>query len=220
MTTDEFERTGKDWFATAKHPRFDRPYTHLAYQPMVELLVHLRVNGFKTYIVSGGGIEFMRVVAERLYGIPPDQVIGSSGKTRYELRNGVPTIVRLAELDFFDDKEGKPIAIQKFIGRRPLAAFGNSDGDLPMLQWTTAGAGRRRRGVDRSHRRRARVRIPGVADRAARAGPCRGAGARLDSRQHERRLETDFRRRGNEMKTARQKGLFDGRQLPDVEPVE
>ncbi len=106
---------------------------------MVELLGYLRANGFKTYIVSGGGIEFMRVIAERLYGIPPEQIIGSSGKTRYELRDGVPTIVRLPELDFFDDKEGKPVAIQKFIGRRPLAAFGNSDGDQQMLQWTAAG---------------------------------------------------------------------------------
>ena len=143
MTTDEFERIAKDWFATAKHPRFDRPYTDLAYQPMAELLAYLRANAFKTYIVSGGGIEFMRAVAERLYGIPPEQVIGSSGKTRYELRDGVPTIVRLPELDFFDDKDGKPVAIQKFIGRRPLAAFGNSDGDQQMLQWTAAGAGRR-----------------------------------------------------------------------------
>jgi len=143
MTTDEFERTGKDWFATAQHPRFNRPYMDLAYQPMRELLEHLRANGFKTFIVSGGGIEFMRVVAERLYGIAPDQVIGSSGKTRYELRNGAPAIVRLPELDFFDDKEGKPVAIQKFIGQRPLAAFGNSDGDQQMLQWTAAGPGRR-----------------------------------------------------------------------------
>ena len=110
---------------------------------MVELLGYLRANGFKTYIVSGGGIEFMRVIAEQLYGIPPEQVIGSSGKSKYELRNGVPVIVRLPELDFFDDKEGKPAAIQKFIGRRPIAAFGNSDGDLQMLQWTAAGPGRR-----------------------------------------------------------------------------
>ncbi len=110
---------------------------------MVELLGYLRANGFKTYIVSGGGIEFMRVIAEQLYGIPPEQVIGSSGKLKYELRNGVPVIVRLPELDFFDDKEGKPVAIQKFIGRRPIAAFGNSDGDLQMLQWTAAGPGRR-----------------------------------------------------------------------------
>ena len=143
MITDEFERIVNEWFARATHPRFNRAYTEMAYQPMVELLGYLRGNGFKTYIVSGGGIEFMRVIAEQLYGIPPEQVIGSSGKLKYELRNGVPVIVRLPELDFFDDKEGKPAAIQKFIGRRPIAAFGNSDGDLQMLQWTAAGPGRR-----------------------------------------------------------------------------
>jgi phosphoglycolate phosphatase-like HAD superfamily hydrolase len=143
MTTDEFERIGKAWFASAKHPRFNRPYTDMVFRPMVELLDHLRANGFKTYIVSGGGNEFMRVIAEQLYGIPPAQVIGSSGKLKYELRNGAPVIVRLPELDFFDDKEGKPAAIQKFIGQRPIAAFGNSDGDLQMLQWTAAGPGRR-----------------------------------------------------------------------------
>jgi phosphoserine phosphatase len=143
MTTDEFERVGKAWFASAKHPRFNRPYTDMAYRPMVELLDHLPANGFKTYIVSGGGIEFMRLIAEQQYGIPPAQVIGSSGKLRYEARDGAPVIVRLPELDFFDDKEGKPAAIQKFIGQRPIAAFGNSDGDLQMLQWTAAGAGRR-----------------------------------------------------------------------------
>ena len=142
MTSEEFDRTSREWFATARHPRFDRPYTELAYQPMVEVLAHLRENGFKTYIVSGGGIEFMRAISEPVYGIPPDQVIGSSGKTRYELRDGTPVLVKLAELDFFDDKEGKPQAIQKFIGRRPIAAFGNSDGDQQMLQWTAAGSGR------------------------------------------------------------------------------
>ena len=141
MTSDEFDRTAKNWLATARHPHFNRPYTDLAYQPMVELLGYLRANGFKTYIVSGGGIEFMRVISEQLYGIPPEQVIGSSGKIKYELRNGVPVIVRLPELDFFDDKEGKPVAIQKFIGRRPIAAFGNSDGDQQMLQWTAAAPG-------------------------------------------------------------------------------
>ncbi len=117
MITDEFERIVNQWFASATHPRFNRPYTEMAYHPMVEVLGHLRAHGFKTYIVSGGGIEFMRVIAEQLYGIPPEQVIGSSGKLSYELRNGVPVIVRLPELDFFDDKEGKPAAIQKFIGR-------------------------------------------------------------------------------------------------------
>jgi hypothetical protein len=143
MTSDEFDRTARDWFATARHPRFKRPYTDLAYKPMVELLGYLRANGFKTYIVSGGGIEFMRIISEPLYGIPPEQVIGSSGKLKYELRGGAPVIVRLPELDFFDDKEGKPVAIQKFIGQRPIAAFGNSDGDQQMLQWTAAGPGSR-----------------------------------------------------------------------------
>ncbi|HZO27988.1 MAG TPA: HAD family hydrolase [Chloroflexota bacterium] len=147
MTSEEFDRIAKEWFATARHPRFNRPYTDLAFQPMVELLGYLRANGFKTFIVSGGGIEFMRVISEQLYGIPPEQVIGSSGKTRYELRDGVPVLVRLPELDFFDDKDGKPTAIQKFIGRRPLAAFGNSDGDHQMLQWTAAGSGRRLMGL-------------------------------------------------------------------------
>ena len=109
---------------------------------MVEVLAHLRANGFRTYIVSGGGIEFMRAISDRMYGIPPDQVIGSSGKTKYELRDGTPVLVRLAEIDYFDDKEGKPVAIQKFIGQRPIAAFGNSDGDQQMLQWTAAGQGR------------------------------------------------------------------------------
>ena len=109
---------------------------------MVEVLDHLRANGFRTYIVSGGGIEFMRAISDRMYGIPPDQVVGSSGKTKYELRDGTPVLVRLAEIDFFDDKEGKPVAIQKFIGQRPIAAFGNSDGDQQMLQWTAAGPGR------------------------------------------------------------------------------
>ena len=143
MTSAEFDRTARDWFTTARHPRFNQPYGDLAYLPMVELLGYLRANGFKTYIVSGGGIEFMRAISEQIYGIPPEQVIGSSGKTKYELRDGVPVIVRLPELDFFDDKEGKPLAIQKFIGRRPIAAFGNSDGDQQMLQWTAAGQGRR-----------------------------------------------------------------------------
>jgi phosphoglycolate phosphatase-like HAD superfamily hydrolase len=143
MTTEEFDRIAKEWLATARHPRFNRPYTDLAFQPMVELLGYLRANGFKTYIVSGGGIEFMRTISEPLYGIPPEQVIGSSGKTQFELRDGAPVLVRLPEIEFFDDNVLKPVAIQKFIGRRPLAAFGNSDGDLQMLQWTAAGPGRR-----------------------------------------------------------------------------
>ena len=147
MTTDEFAQTVKDWLKTARHPRFDRPYQELVFQPMLELLDYLRANGFKTYIVSGGGIEFLRVFAEEVYGIPPEQVIGSSIKTEFEIRDGVPVIVRLPEIDFIDDKAGKPVAINKFIGRRPILAFGNSDGDLQMLQWTSAGHGRRFMGL-------------------------------------------------------------------------
>lgn len=143
MTTAEFEEIVKRWIATARHPRFDRPYTDLVFQPMLELLSYLRANGFKTFIVSGGGIEFMRPWVEEAYGIPPEQVVGSSIKTRFELRGGKPVLLRLPEVDFIDDKEGKPVGIHKFIGRRPLAAFGNSDGDLEMLQWTAAGEGRR-----------------------------------------------------------------------------
>jgi phosphoglycolate phosphatase-like HAD superfamily hydrolase len=143
MTTDQFAKTVKQWLETARHPRFKRPYTELVFQPMLELLGYLREHEFKIYIVSGGGIEFLRVFAEETYGIPPEQVIGSSIKTKYELRDSGPVIVRLPEIDFIDDKEGKPVAINKFIGRRPIASFGNSDGDLQMLQWTSAGRGAR-----------------------------------------------------------------------------
>ena len=143
MTTEEFEPIVKNWLATAKHPTTGQPYTQMAYQPMIELLAYLRANGFKTFIVSGGGIDFMRAFAENVYGIPPEQVIGSTGKLKYELRDGKPVLVKLPALEFVDDKEGKPIAIQRIIGRRPIAAFGNSDGDLQMLQWTCAGNGAR-----------------------------------------------------------------------------
>jgi phosphoserine phosphatase len=143
MSTEEFEKIVRDWIATAKHPKTGRPYNEMIYQPMVELLRYLRANGFKTYIVSGGGIEFMRPWVEATYGIPPEQVIGSTIKTKFELRDGKPVITRLPEVDFIDDKEGKPVAINKFIGRRPIASFGNSDGDLQMLQWTMAGSGAR-----------------------------------------------------------------------------
>ncbi len=143
MTTDEFEQIVRDWLATAKHPRFKRPFTDLVYQPMLELLSYLRSNGFKTFIVSGGGIEFMRPWVEKVYGIPPEQVIGSSIKVKFEMTDTGPVLSRLPELDFIDDKEGKPVGIHKFIGRRPIAAFGNSDGDLQMLQWTAAGNGKR-----------------------------------------------------------------------------
>jgi len=142
-TTEEFETIVKDWLAKARHPTTNRPYTDMVYQPMLEVLDYLRANGFKTFIVSGGGIEFMRPWVEDVYGVPPEQVIGSSIKVEYEMRDGEPVLVRLPELDFYDDKEGKPVAIHQQIGRRPLAAFGNSDGDLQMLQWTTAGKGPR-----------------------------------------------------------------------------
>ena len=138
-TTEEFAQVVKDWLATAKHPRTGRHYMDMVYQPMLELLEYLRGNGFKTYIVSGGGIEFMRPWTEAVYGIPPEQVIGSSIQTRFELRHGEPVLVRLPEINFIDDKAGKPVGINQHIGRRPIAAFGNSDGDLQMLQWTCLG---------------------------------------------------------------------------------
>ncbi|MGH7644588.1 MAG: HAD family hydrolase [Gemmatimonadales bacterium] len=138
-TTEEFDQIVKDWITTAKHPTTGRLYTEMVYQPMLELLAYLRANGFKTFIVSGGGIEFMRPWAERVYGVPPEQVVGSSIKTRFELRHSKPVLVRLPEINFIDDREGKPVGIQVHIGRRPIAAFGNSDGDLQMLQWTTGG---------------------------------------------------------------------------------
>jgi len=143
MTTDEFEVIVKDWLATAKHPRFNRPYTDLVYQPMLELLDYLRANDFKTFIVSGGGIEFMRPWVEEVYGIPKNQVVGSSIKTKFVFKDGLPVIERLPEIDFIDDKEGKPLGINRFIGRKPVFASGNSDGDLAMLQWTAAGEGKR-----------------------------------------------------------------------------
>jgi phosphoserine phosphatase len=142
-TTEEFEKIVADWISTAKHPKTGRLYTEMVYQPMLELLAYLRANGFKTFIVSGGGIEFMRPWAERVYGIPPERVVGSSIKTKFELREGKPVLARLPEIDFVDDKAGKPVGIQAHIGRRPVAAFGNSDGDLQMLQWTAAGSGSR-----------------------------------------------------------------------------
>jgi hypothetical protein len=142
-TTGEFATIVQDWLATARHPVTGRPYTAMVYQPMLEVLAYLRANGFKTFIVSGGGIEFMRPWTERVYGIPPEQVVGSSIRTKYELRDGQPVLVRLPELNFIDDKAGKPVGIQQHIGRRPILAFGNSDGDFEMLEWTTAGEGPR-----------------------------------------------------------------------------
>jgi len=142
-TTEEFAAIVQDWLAEVRHPKTGRPYTEMVYQPMLELLAYLRDNGFKTFIVSGGGIEFMRPWAEAVYGIPPEQVIGSSIKTKYEVREGKPALVRLPELNFIDDKAGKPVGINQHIGRRPIAAFGNSDGDFQMLEWTTTGEGTR-----------------------------------------------------------------------------
>jgi len=147
MTTAEFEKIVADWLATARHRRFKRPYTELVYQPMLELLAYLRANDFKTFIVSGGGIEFMRPWTDRIYGVPPEQVVGSSIKTRFEMRDSTPILFRLPEINFIDDKTGKPIGINAHIGRRPIAAFGNSDGDLEMLQWATLGASGARFGL-------------------------------------------------------------------------
>jgi phosphoserine phosphatase len=143
MTTNEFTQSVTEWVTTAKHPQTGRLYTEMVYQPMLELLDYLRANGFKTFIVSGGGVEFMRPWAERVYGIPPEQVVGSAWKMKLEVRDGKPVLVKLPEIDLVDDKEGKPVGIQSRIGRRPIAAFGNSDGDLQMLEWTMAGDGAR-----------------------------------------------------------------------------
>lgn len=143
MKSEQFADTVREWLATARHPKLGRPYTDLVFQPMLELLAYLRASGFRTWIVSGGGIEFLRVFAEESYGIPPEQVIGSSIRTRYEVRDGQPAIVRLPEVDFVDDRAGKPVGIHKFVGRRPIAAFGNSDGDFEMLEWVSSGSGAR-----------------------------------------------------------------------------
>ena len=143
MTSDEFDLLVRDWMATAKHPRFDRPYTRCVYQPMLELLAYLRANGFQTFLVSGGGVEFMRVWAEPVYGIPPNQVVGSTVEMRYELRGETPVLMRLPKVEFIDDHAGKPVGIGKFLGKRPIAAFGNSDGDYEMLRYVTSGTGPR-----------------------------------------------------------------------------
>jgi phosphoserine phosphatase len=142
-TTEEFETVVRDWVTTARHPKTQRLYTDMVYQPMLEVLAYLRSNDFKTFIVSGGGVEFMRPWAERVYGIPPEQVVGSRVKVKYEVRDGRPVLLRLPEVDLVDDRAGKPIGIHQVIGRRPIAAFGNSDGDFEMLEWVTAGGGAR-----------------------------------------------------------------------------
>jgi phosphoglycolate phosphatase-like HAD superfamily hydrolase len=143
MTTDEFSALVREWMKTARHPKYDRPYNECVYQPMLEVLAYLRANGFKTFIVSGGGVEFMRTFAEETYGIPPEQVVGSSGVVTFEMRDGQPALVKEAKIEFVDDGPGKPVGINRFIGRHPIMAFGNSDGDLQMLQYTTAGQGPR-----------------------------------------------------------------------------
>ena len=143
LTTEEFSKIVADWIASAKHPKSGKLYTEMVYQPMLELLSYLRANGFKTFIVSGGGVEFMRPWVERVYGIPPEQVIGSRGKLEFEMRDGKPALLKKPEVDLVDDGPGKPVGIQQQIGRRPVMAFGNSDGDLQMLQWTTGGSGAR-----------------------------------------------------------------------------
>jgi phosphoserine phosphatase len=143
MTTDEFTASVQDWIASAEHPKTRRLYIDMIYQPMLELLAYLRSNGFKTFIVSGGGVEFMRPWTERVYGIPPEQVVGSAVKLKLEMRAGKPILLKLPQVDIIDDKEGKPVAMHSRIGRRPVAAFGNSDGDMQMLEWTMAGSGAR-----------------------------------------------------------------------------
>ena len=143
MSTTDYSKIVSDWLSTAVHPTHTRPYTEMVYQPMLEVLSYFKKHGFKNYIVSGGGVEFMRPWSERIYGIPPEQVIGSSIKTKLVSRNGIPELIRLPEINFIDDKAEKPVAIHQFIGRRPIAAFGNSDGDLEMLQWVTASSGAR-----------------------------------------------------------------------------
>jgi len=143
MTTESFERIAREWIRTKRDARFKRPYATLVYQPMIELLNYLRANGFKTFIVSGGGVEFIRAFAEDAYGIPPEQVIGSSGRLKYQMRGDVPELLKLPAVDVVNDKDGKVVSIQKVIGRRPILAFGNSDGDLQMLEWTAAGKGAR-----------------------------------------------------------------------------
>jgi hypothetical protein len=141
MSTEAFEKIASDWIATARHPKTGKLYTEMVFQPMLELLQYLRDHDFKTYIVSGGGIEFMRPWVEKVYGIPPEQVVGSKIKVEYKVVDGKPTLLRLPELDFIDDKAGKPVGIHQHIGTRPIAAFGNSDGDFEMLEWVTSSEG-------------------------------------------------------------------------------
>ena len=151
MSATLFDTIATEWVRDARHPKFEEPYTELAYQPQLELLRYLEANGFKTFIVSGGSVEFMRTYAEQVYGIPPERVVGSSIETRYEVQGGKPSLLRLPQIDFVDDKVGKPVGIHKHVGLRPILAFGNSDGDLEMLQWTTVGSGGVRLGLVLHH---------------------------------------------------------------------
>jgi hypothetical protein len=151
MSTTLFETIVTEWVRDARHPKFETPYTELAYQPQLELLRYLEANSFKVFIVSGGSVEFIRTYAEQIYGIPRERVVGSSIETRYEVQGGKPSLLRLPQIDFVDDKAGKPVGIHKHIGRRPILAFGNSDGDLEMLQWTTVGSGGTRLGLVLHH---------------------------------------------------------------------
>lgn len=147
ITTEEFTKAVEDWIKTARHPRFDRPYTDLVFQPMLELMGFLRANQFRTFVVSGGGIEFMRPWTERIYGIPPEQIVGSSAVTKFELRDGKATLIKEPKVEFIDDGPGKPVGINRFIGKRPIMAFGNSDGDQQMLEYVADGAGPRFMGL-------------------------------------------------------------------------
>ena len=191
MTTDEFSKSVTDWIATARHPRFNRPYTDLVYQPMLELLAYLRSNGFKTFIVSGGGVEFMRPWVEKVYGIPPEQVVGSSGVVKFQIgADGKPVLMKMPKIEFVDENAGKPVGINRFIGRRPIFAFGNSDGDLQMLQWTAAGSGARFAGIvhhtdaerEYAYDRKSHI---GKLDKALDEGTAKG----WTDRRHEERLE-------------------------------
>ena len=191
-TTEEFETIVRDWIQTARHPTTQHLYTEMVYQPMLEVLTYLRAKGFKTFIVSGGGVEFMRPWAERVYGVAPEQVVGSRAKVTYERREGRPVLLRLPEVDLVNDGAGKPVGIHQAIGRRPIAAFGNSDGDFEMLEWTTSGRGARFASRS-SHRRHARVGLrPSVPYRRADASARRSAHARLDGRRYATGLESDL----------------------------
>ena len=189
MTTDEFEKIVQDWITTAKHPKTGKLYSEMVYQPMIELLGYLRANGFKTFIVSGGGIDFMRVFAERVYGIPPEQIVGSSGKLEFELRDGKPVLLKLPALNFNDDKGGKPVGIQMHIGRRPILAFGNSDGISRCSNGPREAAARASWALCITPTPRANGRTIATPHRPPRQGSRRGEGQGLDRREHEGRLE-------------------------------